>query len=103
MVVSLSGHLTDLCFPPPVTCPHLVVSSVPTIFIRVSFFRSICHVIAKSRISNEFPNTFNGIANPKLVFFDYRLIVFIEKLSHSLYHFTRPLRTSRELVHFLLV
>jgi hypothetical protein len=68
---------TYLSLPPPLSRPHLVITTSFPLLICEYVLAVICHVIAKSWIPHELPDALYGIADPQLVFLCEHLAIFI--------------------------
>jgi hypothetical protein len=66
-----------LSLPPPLSCPHLVVSPRITLLISKHLLAVVCQVITKCRISHELSDALYRITNPQLVFLREKLAVFV--------------------------
>jgi hypothetical protein len=72
-----SDRATYLSLPPPLSCPHLIVSPRITLLISKHLLAVVCQVIMKHRISHELSDALYRITNPQLAFLHEKLIVFI--------------------------
>jgi hypothetical protein len=70
-------NATYLSLPPPLSSPHLVVSTSCALLIRKHLLAPICYIITKGRIPYELPDALYRITDPKLIIFSEELAVFI--------------------------
>jgi hypothetical protein len=66
-----------LRLPPPLACPHLVISTSFTLLIHKYLLAVVRYVIAKGWVPDELPNALYWITDPKLIVLGEELAIFI--------------------------
>jgi len=82
---------SDLCFPPPVPSPGLIISSPGPGFILVDLFWSKVYLVLECWVPYQFLDAFNRISAPKFQLLSQRLPIFSCLVSSNPHNVTTPL------------